>query len=95
MYAFFSEKKNSQSNTPASTSTSAIIPVNECLCLMLADEIKKKYNTAELINFLHKKDLGLDKDDFAVKRLADFARKKEMFIFNLPQFEGGVGEIRH
>ena len=76
MYAFFSEKKNSQSNTPASTSTSAIIPVNECLCLMLADEIKK-YNTAELINFLHK-DLGLDKETwklFAVKRLADFAKE--------------------
>ena len=41
---------------------------------MLADEIKK-YNTAELINFLHKKDLGLDKVDFAVKRLADFAKE--------------------
>jgi len=57
---------SSETNTPASTSTSIIATGNEAVTL--ADEIKK-YNTTELIDFLRKEeDLGLDDDDLEIIR---------------------------
>jgi hypothetical protein len=59
---------------------------------MLANEIKE-YNTAELINL---RTWDLTKITEIVRSgIADFAKeckKKKVFIFNILQFEGGVGK---
>ncbi|PKB93793.1 hypothetical protein RhiirA5_440312, partial [Rhizophagus irregularis] len=56
----------SETNTPASTSTSLTTTGNETVSL--ADEIKK-YDTVKLIEFLQKEeDLGLDDDDLEIIR---------------------------
>ncbi|GBB98771.1 hypothetical protein RclHR1_33160001 [Rhizophagus clarus] len=56
----------SETNTPASTSTTATATGNDSVTL--ADEIKK-YKSAELIEFLRKEeDLGLDDDDLEIIR---------------------------
>ena len=57
---------SSETNTPASTSTSITATGNDSVTL--ADEIKK-YKTEVLIEYLQKEeDLGLDDDDFEIIR---------------------------
>ena len=55
----------SETNTPASTSTSVTATGNETLTL--ADEVKK-YDIEGLISFFRGRDLGLDEDDEKILR---------------------------
>ena len=54
----------SETNTPASNSTSATATGNETVTL--AEEIKKYDDTAELISFLRRQDLGLSEKAFEI-----------------------------